>query len=366
MKKRVIICIFSAFMSACSLVGGHKVPPRPQITGTMVQAWIDNREFGKALDALNTRKQNEPHSTRFAELRLQLESNISAYERDLIHRVDILIDQGQWAEALAGLDRGFANVPNSAALNQHLSKIRERQHFEVDVVQNNLMIFTGEYMTRLLPALETIVTVMPRNNAAKSRLVTARKEADKLAVEISDLGLKEVSSGDIKRAANLLNLATRLTLDPVVLNTYNDFQSLQAKIERQKINKLKQPKPEHKRRAEVQNFEAAIGNFEEFFKAKRYDDAKNTLNQIRKNPEHHKLIATHEKKLQLAIAEYVKLLYQEGADYYSKENYELALERWLAVLKLQPEHEKAKEYAERTKRILTKLSQLRKKQHASE
>ncbi len=366
MKKCAIICVFSALLSACNLVGGHKVPPRPQITEAMVQAGIGDREFGKALDALNAKKQADPNSTRFAELRLQLEADISAYEQDLIHRVVTLIDQGQWAEALAGVDRGFAKVPNSAVLNQHLSKIRERQHFKVDMVKNNLLIFTGEHMARLLPALETIVTIMPRDKAAKSRLDTARKEADELAAGIIELGLKAVSSGDEKRGANLLKLATTLTLNPVVLNAYRDFQSIQANIELQKRNKRKKPKSEQKRRAEAQELEDASENFEAFFKAKRYDDAKNTLDQIRKNPEHRKLIVPLEKKLQMAIAEHVKSLYQKGADYYSRENYELALERWLAVLQLQPEHEKAKEYTERTKRILARLNQLREKQHASE
>ncbi|GEM_PF-1645465 len=366
MNKHLYWYLFATLVSGCSVVSSHhKAPPQQQTTPDVIINWIDNQEFQKASTALARSNPNHPEHNRYTALQTQLDSSIADYERQLISRAAKSLEANRWTDALNEYDAGLAKIPHSTRLRKELDQIEIRRKAEVKRVENKLLTLRGEYMVKALPAYEKIAALKPRSDIAQHQLDDAVKNADNLALEISALGSARLIEGREDNGAYLLKLATSLTLDPIVLNSYRDYLSTQNSKPLSAKTARKQPLVENAKliAAEKKNVNRSIAEYDKLFQAGKFHEAKAILNKLRSKPEYSQAIAPREKRLKSAISDQVAILYQQGVDYYSKENYEIALNHWVSVLKLAPNHEKAKEYTERTKRILIKLEQLREKQH---
>ena len=321
MNKYLYWYLFATIISGCSAVGTHhEAPPHQQFTPDVIKNWIDNQEFQKAATALAMTDPNHSEYNRFSGLKTQLDSSIADYERQLIDSAYKSVEANRWNDALDEYDIGLTKLPHSTRLRKELDQIEKRRDVKVEQVENKLLILTGEYMVKALPAYKNIASLNPRSDTAQHQLDDAIINADNLALKISALGSKRLVEGTEGNGAYLLKLATLLTVDPIVLNSYRDYLSTQEIKPPVTRTARKRPSVEGAKLlvTKKQNFNRSIAKYDKLFQAEKYHQAKAILDKLRSNPEYSQAIATRDKQLDAAINDRVAILYQQGVDYYSK------------------------------------------------
>lgn len=369
MKRYLLgLLIYSLLLSGCGRVATRPTPPTaPRTTAETIEIWINQQDYEKAWLALSEIDSSHPDYDKIDELETRLDSEILAYERHVIDQAEKSVRSNHLSKALNEYESGLAKLPGSARLTIAFEKIQTQLHAQIIKIENKLLALKGEYLVKVLPEYEKISALDPRDETTKQRLDYAKKTADDLAVKISKLGSIKLAEGQQQDGAYLVKLASRLTSDPILRNRYSNFKSPQsAKPPEDKATDKKQvAKSNNTSLPEKQSIEKAIEKFDALLQQGKLYKAKILLDKLLKNPTHKNEISARRDQLKSAIKDKVSTLYQQGVDHYSKENYEIALNHWISVLQLQPDHEKAKEHNERTKRILERLEQLREKQHAA-
>lgn len=346
-----------ATISLLQLVGCTTASYRE--SAPQIDQLLKEKQYGEALDRLAGVDPNDPDFSEAIRRHEEVEQSAAQYEAGIERNADKLIRKGQWAEALDRYDEALERLPKSVVLKSGLAKLHNAQRERTQKLEEEKLLLRGDSLEKSLPLIREIARVNPRDRQAQSTYRQSRDEAEQVAASLEAFGTEALDSGDDKRARRLLDLA----------KTLNPTKSLEVKLDRldQREQETRRKAQRSRQRAEAKSakrskrIQELQKRFDQQLKAKRYLEARESLAELEKLDADEALLKKERQRLEPEIQREKERLYSNGVVTYSRGQYENAAKLWRQVLKLDPDHEQARESLERAERVLEKLKELQEK-----
>lgn len=327
-------------------------------TDQRVDAWIERKEYGKALDVLARVPPGNP-DYEHAQARLrEVTALANRYENQVMADAARSEARGDWDAALATYRDALNHLPDSKRLQQGLKQIRRHRQGRIAQLERELLISKGRWLVESLPSQEALTGVKSGDRKARRSLETMHKEARAVARQLLREGRTALAIGDLNLAKRTLPLAARLDSSPEVTQANSELAKAEAQRTLRKRLEGERAKDEELRRKS----EELIAAFREAWEAKDLVRAQQLMGELERlagrDPEAVKLRNQLNRAVAAAIDRYLK----EGVSAYSHNRFEQAIARWRRILELDPDNAQAHAHIERALRVLDNLQQLREKQ----
>lgn len=329
-----------------------------------LEQWENNREYGRALDALGQIDPKDPDYSKAAQTRKHIETRASEYEQQVRKETYNKQKKGDWAGALDQYDEALSKLPKSVVIRDGLAKLHQQQRESLDKLEIERLTKHGEWLQEVIPIYQEIATVNPRSNDAQARLKRIISEAHDIAHELFLSGSKALANNDLKTAETTLTLALSLHDDPVIeesLNTLRARQSKQAEQQRSS-QRRKEQQARAQRQKREQTTSALVKRYDSAFAKQDFQLARNLLVEIEKVNRRYSKLPQMKTELQKAIDDKVTRLFDAGVSAYSRGQFEQAARNWRSALQLNPKHQQARESLERAEKVLENIERLKDKQ----
>ncbi len=348
-------------LGAALILGGCvTLPVETDKLGPQVDIWVAEKEYDKAIDALTQVDPKHPDYPQLSERRKEVEKLAAEYERQVIAQAIKLSDKGKWADALGLYDKALGQLADSAALRDGLADLHTRQQAALDEQNLKLLLHEARWLEAALPVKRGIIAIVPRDDDITYELQEMEERARGVAARLVDRGLAALKAEDARLAGECLPLALKLDdgeATRAAAKALEDYHSERKQQRQAARDAARQRELESQRR-----YDTLLSSYRQHFKAKRYVQARDVLAELKKERPNERALRDEERKLEEAISRSIAAHLKAGSDAYSLSQFEKAHEHWSAVLRLDPEHKKARENLQRVERVLENLRKLRERQ----
>ncbi len=354
----LLIGLSAVVHSGCVVVSSYaKLEPQ------LVQ-WENDREFGRALDALGQIDPKDPDYSKASKVRKQLERQATEYEQQVRKETAQKQKKGDWAAVLDQYDEALAKHPKSVVIKDGLAKLHLQQRETLDQLEQKRLIQHGEWLRDVLPVYHEIANVDPRNSEAQNRLKRIIGEAKAISQELALLGNKALADNDLNTAEATLPLAFKLNNDPVIEESLKALRAKQKQrsTQLQQTRRKKEQRAREKQKKKEDTISTLVKRFDSAFAKQDYHSARNHLTELKKVDRRYGKLPAMNLSLQKAIDNKVARLFDAGVSAYSRGLFEQAAQEWRNALKLEPNHQQAKENLERAEKVIKNLERLKEKQ----
>lgn len=311
----LLLCLF---LQACSQMT-FLIQDKPGKVATL----IEQHRFYPALDLIDSTSRDDPDYPRLIELRGEVLSAITRYEKERLKTTNRLIAEDKLREALLVIEEALSRVPASKDL---LSKRKQAQAaIERNMARTNLEL--AQLRAESLPGEIQLLEKMARytdEQSIRQSLQARRLEADNARQLLIAEAKSQIDSGNMDKARKNASLAQ-------AIQSGKDSQQLlhriDSSIQTGKLKRLKQ----------------AIDD-KDFLAAKRIASG-----LTGKNQEEQALLKSLNQKVELEILQ----LTREGQHAYTKGDLDGAIERWELALRLDPDNNEIKTLLQRARTFKT-------------
>ena len=323
-----------------------------------IDHWVAEREYGKALNAIDWVRPDDPRYRELQAKRAMIEKLARAYEKDIIGKAQALAGQGDWSGALSLYDQALAHLPNSRALRKGRDRLSVIQLSRSRELEHDLVVQRGKWLARAIPVQERLAQVNPRDRETRRRLEDLRREAHEIADKLYADGTDAINADDIPRAQSSLSLAAQLEDAPKIGAALKRVRNRRARSVRH-AQKAREKAANEKHQQQV---DATVAQYRDALAHGEYVRAQALMMQLEGLAGSDPTIDGMRANLDRTVHARVERYLQDGATAYSLGNFEQALGLWDKALELEPNNTRAKERAERARRVLRNVRELRQKQ----
>jgi hypothetical protein len=345
LKSISVLLVLAGNLVGCAYVHSFRSDLPAQI-----DAWVEQQEYGKALDTLNYIEPSHKQYYVLQEKRERIETLAGKFENNTIKQATELWKQGEWHEADITYETALKKIPESQTLkNAHLRFLEKRDDY-IAKHEVKILLTRADQLARELPELTAIQRVIPRDSDINERLKQARSDAQNTAAGLADEAEKALAANDVAFAGKCVKLAKPLFPNE---ETRNRIAMLETRIAEYKTAKSRLEMA-----ADLQFQQGLLNRFNDAYRTRDLLTAKKVMQQIMAQdvkPPDANVIA---HKLDTAIDERIKEALVTGRSLYSRGKIQEAVTVWQEVLPLQPDNRELKEHIERADRVLEKLRKL--------
>lgn len=358
------LLIASLLLAITLLQGGCLVVTSFTKLEPQLEQWTSERQYGRALDALNQIDPRDPDYARASALRKQVEKQAADDEQQVRRETAQQLSKGDWAAALDQYDEALGRHPKSVVIRDGLAKLHQQQRETLEQLERKRLIRHGEWLREVLPIHREIARVDPRSSEAQERLKRIIGEAERIAQELALIGNRALADNDTASAEATLPLAYELNKAPLIeesLKTLRGRQKLVTEQQRAARRKSEQQTQNEQQKRE-RTLRAIVKRYEAAFAKQDFLAARKRLAECEKVDPAYSELASMRGRLQQAIDHKVSQLFDAGVSAYSRGQFEQAAREWRGVLKLDPDHQQARENLDRAEKVLHKIESLKQKQ----
>jgi tetratricopeptide (TPR) repeat protein len=358
MKFPVTLVLLSILLAGCVAL-----QPKLEELDQEIAQYEEQYEYEKALKLIAYVPPKDPEYPRYATKRKEIEGKVEEYSQQTITGAEKLIKEGRWAQALDLYDEAIGRLPNHGGLRDSLAQVHQQQVAAAKAERSKIIIVHGHWLEKSLPVTRKIATILPRDKKAKNKLRQQEKETQLVAEQLAKLGDEAMRKEDYVLAEQTLSLAARLSDSEPIQQSWEKLKKYKAAEKKKGRLAVEQKKSrkkqlEQKRKAEIKRLTAA---YNKAFDSERHLNARQHLKSLAELKPAELPIDSMVIRLEKAILDKAEKHYQEGVSLYSQSQFEAALRKWEEALRLNPKHLLAKENAERARKVVKRLQELRKK-----
>ncbi len=345
LRKLCVALVLTSHLSGCAYVHSFRSDLPSQI-----DTWVEQQEYGKALDTLSYIEPSHKQYALLQEKRENIEQLALRFEDKTIDKASKLQNNKKWHEAALVYESALEKIPASTRLQMAQRKFLAERGVYLGKHDFNLLLSRAEQLGRDLPELKEIQRVVPRDEERRSTLQQSTTDAKLIATQLVAHAEDALQARKPEVAEHYLNLAKPLFPDQETL-------SRMALLEK-RISEYKTVKNRLEMAADLQFNQGLLKRFNDAFRSRDLLTAQRVMAQIlaqEVRPPDTKILAG---KLEQAIEERVKEALVTGRSLYSHGKIEDAVKVWRDALPLQPDNRELKEHIERAERVLEKLRKL--------
>jgi tetratricopeptide (TPR) repeat protein len=348
LNRGVVILGALALVAGCA---GYQAN-RPDVS-QRVQTMLSENEYAAALETIALVKPSHPDYKRLAGWRETIEKKARAWEAEIIHDVEQMIDAGQWYNAEQQLDEGLRKLPQSVPLQQARGRFLGKRSKHVTVINHELTLARGRGLPAELAALEKLAAVDPSDSELQEEVERRRRMLTEAQRGLIDCGRAALAAGQTERALECLTIAQSI-------GRSREIDGLLAASQKTKT-------------AEKQQVKAAVKKRVERDQARKIDELRNAYNRSLQNGDLYTArkhldsllrlqpsAALHQESARLdrRIQRRVERSLEDGRNLYTQGDFQSARAIWVAALRLDPGNQELKDNIARAERVLKKLKTL--------
>lgn len=321
------------------LVGCASTPFRPSPTLADLQVLIEQGEFGRALQIHATLDPQVVGQAEWKGAQSVLDEKISAYEQEVIWRVDELITEKKWEQALNVLRDGLHVIPRSESLSVKKEEVIQSRDQHRYTLLSELYSRQARTLLRNQKQVDELKKYHKADQHSQSVMRQSREQEVGLKNSLVELAKYYMEQERYDQAERCLKLAQKLGSDT----------SISSLIDRAKQRDGVQSD------VGVQNKANEIRKIEWAISQGRLADAKKKLLSFEKLYPKEGRVPLLKARLSQQINEQVEKGLEAGRQEYQQRNIQRALAIWEPLLSLAPDHEELNRSIERANRILENL-----------
>ena len=336
-------------MSGCSLLTSK------EDFSIEINALLMQQNYGKALSKVKHKMISDP---KYSVLHEQVIAEAKLYEKKIIDKSRSELKQDKLYQAFKILESALDNSPQSEVLNDELALVLNQRDALIQVNKDKQMLSYGQYLAKSLEGHEQLAIWRDSSIDLAQDYSHIHQEAKEVAPYLMSRGKKkenQVSFQD-QEITKYFTLAVKLSDDESIKAAHQAFSLRRSVAKAQlKESRNKSLRLQTQQKAKQVNKNALI--CKQYIKKNNFIAAKKMLDShvfSTNAPVNKDLKALYVS----ALNREVQKSYRKGAQYYSKEQYQLALNAWTETLALNPKHELTRKNVIRTTHILNKLKKL--------
>ncbi|WP_127477597.1 hypothetical protein [Sulfurivermis fontis] len=321
---------------------------------SQLDRWVQQQEYGKALNVLSYIKPQHPDYARLMKKRDTIARRAEQYARETASQSAELARQGHWQQALELSAAALKRLPESSVLQNSHQRLLQQQAARLEEIELELLQARAEGLLHLLPVYTRRVTVDPYSWRAQYDLRQLRKEAAEVSGELTRRGRQALEHKDMDSARRSLNLALRLSPGPETKQATKELLRRLAPPTPPTAKIADQPGGEEETQELLQQYRQAASQ-------KNWLEAQRLLALLELQPTPPEELPQLRSELNAEVAEVVNRHTEQGILLYSRGKYEQALATWRQAQQLDPANERVAAHIERAERVLEKLRALQEK-----
>lgn len=361
---KILILSLPVLLTGCMSVSNLLPIQFGQTDTSKIDRWISDKQFGRAIKALEKMVEEEPN--RRNKIKLAETRNLAAqYEKTVIRNTRKKIRLGRWQGAFVYLDDAISHYPESRRLSQFRTSLSRRQSKKIQQARLKLVAMQATNKLRMLPIYRELNRLDPQDPDIAWQLKRTRLEIIEMGKSLTASGKEAIRQNNFELAQRYLELADQLNPTQENTKALADLaQKRIIKIQRKLAEAIKRRKEKNRkplsvaqksRRMKLHRLTIAL---RAALKDSKFDQATKLLNQAYAISLDHPEIEKLRMALDNSIHAKVSQLVHSGNEYYSKGRIEQARSSWKQALKLDPKNTHILSSVERANRVLAKLREI--------
>ncbi len=356
-----------SFLLLVLLVGGcAHLPNTGPITLAQINAWLEQREYGNALAALQRQTQLHPDNDSLRSLLQTAQQGASDYAQEKIARANQLAQQNQWDKALRQIDDAREHWPQSAVLRVARDELETRRQQRIEQLKLELLLHEGRALLETARQHRELELANPGYLFLDWDLRKYQARRGAVARKLLEVGLQVQEEGDLRLAQHCFVMAQRLEDSSEVKEALQRLPQIERVEESeeyqpqryQPLNRYVSPKTKQRRH---------LGRLlTEYAQARDRNDlaaARNIMLQMLEINSEHPRVRELKAEQDLLIKQAVQRSIARGDDLYSQERIKEAADVWQAALRLAPFNKELRNKLDRAKTALKTLQEIKQNPH---
>lgn len=339
------------FPLAMLLAGCTHLPWQSTANAPSLDSMRQQHRYNTALALLKAQGETAPD---YPARREALMHEAQEFQSQLLHDVDELTKQKQFAQAQTLLDSALPELPESDELRDFTEQFQSSRDRYLQRTLDQLYQLRAAQMPReaaLYQALQNAAS----DPALRALVARHQQDTEFFASQLAAAGEKALAQGDNSKAAQYLNAANQLDPSPQIAQQLSRAEQALSN-NREKYQAARSAEREQKYRELNSGIQLAL-------QERDYPGARQLLEQAKALSIHGDDIEAYQRQLDAAVNVFVKQRTEEGNRRYANGHIEEALQIWRQADALAPSQE-LKERIEKAQRFMERYQQLQKKAEA--
>ncbi|MES0327482.1 MAG: hypothetical protein ABUK13_04740 [Gammaproteobacteria bacterium] len=250
MKYQSYLLLITVFfnLSGCAfLVGNVKE------ANIDVAQFIMEKDFASAISYLDKLPDSVSGSKQLISKRKSIVKSMYDYEEQVLAKARSFVEQGNWKAAIDIYEEALPRLPESSVVYSKYESFKEQQQRYIYELEIKALVTRASSLVEIVKIRQSISESDPYSSMKKFKLFLLTGEAEDVAEELLEYGLKAINDSQYSIAKRTLPLALRL------------YQSKEIKLANKRLEKLNASMAET-----LQNI---INNGAELYGQERYEEA---------------------------------------------------------------------------------------------
>jgi len=337
----VSLILFQLLLGGCAYISSYSTD-LPDKIDTLIQ----QQEYGEALQLLEYARPSHADYKRLMQQKKRIETLITKYERQIIQKADKLTRQGQWYPAEQTYEQAIKKVPQSKNLRKAQQAFLIKRDNYLKQLELSLLLNRANWLIKNAPTQKEIVRVLPDDYQRYEELRDYPDKVDEAADQLVGCVQSALDAGDYNLAETCLKLAERIGSENV--------DKKQLAVAKKKLAQAE--KTEVRKQNDITR--ALIAELKQGYSQDNLRRARHQLNVLEKQNSRNKTSIKLRKELNKRYRQGIDQKIAAGRKLYSNGKIQEALDVWNSLLEINPDNQKLQGHIDRAERVLKKLQRL--------
>jgi len=311
-----------------------------------IDTLIQQQEYGEALQTLEYVRPSHADYKRLMRQKKHIEKLVVKYERKTIQKADKLTRQGKWYTAQQTYEQAIEKVPQSEKLRKAQQEFLSKRDNYLKQLELSLLLNRANWLIRNASTQKEIVRVLPNDYQRYEEIRDYPDKVDETAEQLVSCVQSALDAGDYNLAETCLKLVERIgskNIDKKQLALANKTLARAEKTEVRKQN---------------DKTRALIAELKQGYSEDNLKRARNQLNVLEKQNSRNRTSIKLRKELDKRYRQGIDQKIAAGRRLYSSGKIQEALDIWNSLLDIDPGNQKLQGHIDRAERVLSKLQRL--------
>jgi tetratricopeptide (TPR) repeat protein len=337
----VTLILFQLLPGGCAYISSYSADLPDKI-----DILIQQQEYGEALQLLEYAHPSHADYRRLMQQKKRIETLVIKYERQTIQTADKLTRQGKWYQAQQTYEQAIKKVPQSDNLRKAQQAFLIKRDNYLKQLELSLLLNRANWLIKNAPTQKEIVRVLPNDFQRYEELRNYSGKVDEAAEQLVGCVQSALDASDYNLAETCLKLAERIGSENV--------DKEQLAIAKKKLAKAE--KTEVRKQNDITR--ALIAELKQGYSQDNLRRARHQLDVLEKQNSRNRTSIKLRTELNKRYRQGIDQKIVAGRRLYSSGKIQEALDVWNSLLEIDPDNQKLQGHIDRAERVLAKLQRL--------
>ena len=311
-----------------------------------IDSLIQQQEYGEALAMLDYVRPSHADYNQLMQQKKQIEKLIPEFETKTIQKAQKLVRQEQWYPAQQTYEQALAKIPQSKKIREAQQEFLTQRDNYLKQLELTLLLNRANWLIKNAPVQKEIVRVIPDEYQRYEELRNYPEKVDATADQLVKCVRSALDATNYDLAETCLKLAERIGSKNIDKKQLAVASKKLAEAEKAEVRK------------QNDKTRALIAELKQGYSQDNLRRARHQLDVLKKQNSRDRTSIKLRKQLEKRYREGLDQKIAAGRKLYSRGRIQEALDVWNSLLEIDPGNQKLEAHIDRAERVLKKLQRL--------